>query len=289
MTGAWHLPPLRPGHAADAALLERRARAAGQPRESDRFEEAKIGGVRCLIVMPAQGGATGDMLYMHGGGYRLGSPLAYISYAQGIADACGRRLVLPFYRLAPEHPFPAALHDVVAVYRALPDPAATIIAGDSSGGGLAAALSILAGRAGQSPAGAILVSPMLDLKARLESLERNAARDPLFSKAAVLDSAHLYLQGHTPSDPLVSAIEADPAALSPLLLLVGGAEVLLDEALDFAMRLARADRRVTLHVAPGMGHVWPLMTMGTAPAAEAVAAMSGFVASLNPLRSGGSV
>jgi len=289
VTDGWHLPPLRSGHPADAALLERRTRAAGQARDGDRFEEAEIGGVRCLIVTPAQGGAQGDMLYLHGGGYRLGSPLAYIAYARGIADACRRRLVLPFYRLAPEHPFPAALHDAVAVYRALPDPGSVVVAGDSAGAGLAAALAILAGAAGVSPAGAILVSPMLDLQARGESLERNAARDPLFSKAAVLDCAELYLQGHAPSDPLVSAIEADPSAFPPLLLLIGGAEVLLDETLDFASRLARADRRVTLHVAPGMGHVWPLMTMGTAPASEAVAAICGFVAGLIPSKSGGSV
>lgn len=284
----WHLPPTRPGHPADAALLERRAGAAGRPGEGDRFEEARIGGISCLLVTPDKGAVDGDILYLHGGGYRLGSPLAYIGYAQAIADACGRRLVLPFYRLAPEHPFPAALHDAVAVFRALPDPAATIVAGDSAGGGLAAALSIVAGRAGDSPAGAILVSPMLDLLARGESFERNAARDPLFSRAAVLECAGLYLQGHDARNPLVSALEADPAAFPPLLLLIGGAEVLLDEALDFAARVARADRRLTLHVAPGMGHVWPLMTMGSAPACEAVAAMRGFVAGLKPIGAGAS-
>jgi acetyl esterase/lipase len=123
---------------------------------------------------------------------------------------------------------------------------------------------------------------MLDLTAQSESLDRNAARDPLFSKAAVLDSAQLYLQGHAPDDPLVSALQADPADFPPTLILTGSAEVLLDEALAFATKLALGDRRVTLHVAPGMGHVWPLMAPGSPEAVDAVAAMAAFVKALKP-------
>ena len=283
--GAWDLPPLRVGYAADEALIERRARAAGA---ASGAAEAEIGGVRCLIIDPRDGAAQGDMLYLHGGGYRLGSPLAYVAYAQAIADEGGRRVILPFYPLAPEHPFPAALNAVVAVYRALDDRQSAVIAGDSAGGGLTAALCILAARAGERPAGAILVSPMLDLKARGDSLERNAARDPLFSKAAVIDSAGLYLQGHDADDPLVSAIHADPADFPPTLVLTGGAEVLLDEAIAFAKGLALADRRVTLHVAAGMGHVWPLLAPGTVEAREAIAAIAAFVKALKPPRSGDS-
>lgn len=276
MSADWPVLPERAGHLADAALQERRARAGGNPADAAGLAEAVLGGVRCLLVEPAGGAAEGDMLYLHGGGYRLGSPLAYVAYARRIAAASGRRLVLPFYPLAPEHPFPAALNRVVAVYRALPDPAGTVVAGDSAGGGLAAALCILAARAGQRPAGAILVSPMLDLTAAGDSLLRNAARDPLFSRQAVLDSAGLYLQGHDPADPLVSAANADPAVFPPVLVLTGGAEVLLDEALDFARKLALADRAVTLHVAPGMGHVWPLLAPDTPAAAEAIAALAAF-------------
>nr|WP_243855821.1 alpha/beta hydrolase [Sphingobium vermicomposti] len=229
------------------------------------------------------------MIYLHGGGYRLGSPLAYVDYAQRIADAAGRRIILPFYPLAPEHPFPAALHAVVAVYRGLDDRQSVMVAGDSAGGGLAAALCIVAGRAGEPLAGAVLVSPMLDLTARGKSLDRNAARDLMFSKAAVLDSAQLYLQGHDPCDPLVSALEADPADFPPTLVLTGSAELLLDEAVAFAGRLALADRRVTLHVAPGMGHVWPLLAPETDEAWEAISAIAGFVKALEPVGSEDSV
>ncbi|ANI79656.1 MULTISPECIES: alpha/beta hydrolase [Sphingobium] len=287
--GAWYLPPLRDGRPADAGLLERRARAAGSTGEGDAPKQALIGGVRCLLVEPQNGPAQGDILYLHGGGYRLGSPVAYIAYAQGIADQAGRRIILPFYPLAPENPFPAALHSIVAVYRALEDSQSAVIAGDSAGGGLTAALCILAARAGERPAGAILVSPMLDLTAQGDSLDRNAERDPLFSKAAVLDSAQLYLQGHAPDDPLVSALNADPADFPSTLILTGSAEVLLDEALAFARKLAIADRRVTLHVAPGMGHVWPLMAPGSPEAAAAVATMAAFTKALKSAVSGASM
>ena len=270
----WNLPELRDGHRADEALLERRARAA--KANAGDAPEIELGTVRCLRIEPAATPACGDMLYIHGGGYRLGTPAAYVAYAQALADQSGRRLILPYYPLAPEQPFPAALHAIVAVYRALPDPAATIVAGDSAGGGLAAALCILAARAGQRPAGAILVSPMLDLRAGRDSYDRNAARDPLFSRQAVHDVAALYLQGHAPDDPLVSAIHADPNDFPPTLVLAGGAEVLLDEALDFVRKLALADRRVTMHVEPGMGHVWPLMAAGSPHASEAIAAMAAF-------------
>ena len=284
--GAWNLPRLREGYAADDALIERRARAAGPTDAVERAGEAVIGGVRCLVIEPRGCDARGEMIYLHGGGYRLGSPLAYVDYAQRIADEAGRRIILPFYPLAPEQPFPAALHAVVAVYRGLEDRQSVVVAGDSAGGGLAAALCIMAARAGERPAGVVLVSPMLDLTARGESLDRNAARDPMFSKAAVLDSAQLYLQGHDPRDPLVSALEADPADFPPTLVLTGGAEVLLDEVVAFATRLALGDRRVTLHVAPGMGHVWPLLAPETGEARDAVAAIAGFVKALEPAQSG---
>lgn len=280
--GRWLLPPLRQGHAPDEDLVARRARAAGSPGEGEAPREAAIGGVRCLLIGPDGDGGGGDILYLHGGGYRLGSPLAYVAYARRLAARSARRIVLPFYPLAPENPFPAALHAVAAVYNALEDRRSAVIAGDSAGGGLTAALCQLAARAGERPAGAIMLSPMLDLTAQGESLERNAARDPMFSRGAVLDAAALYLQGHSPSDPLVSALHADPLDFPPVLILTGGAEVLLDEALAFADRLARADRRVTLHVAPGMGHVWPLLEPRSAEADGAIAAMGAFAKALGP-------
>lgn len=273
----WALPPLRVGHAADAALVQRRAAVEAMAQgEGVHPGDMVIGGVRCLVVGPdtADHSAGGTLLYFHGGGYRMGSPSAWLGYARRLADAAGLRIVLPFYRLAPEHPFPAALHDAVAVYRALREEGPVLAGGDSAGGGLAAALCLAAARAEQPVAGAILISPMLDMMARDRTYDDNAARDALFSRAAVRDAAALYLQGHAVDDPLVSPLCADPAMFPPMLLLVGGGEVLLGEALAFARALALADRPVTLHVAGGMGHVWPMMAPATPEAAEAFAAIA---------------
>ncbi len=270
----WGLPPLRAGYAASLELVERRARAAGVRTGDEAVVEREVGGVRCLIVNE---GAARTMLYLHGGGYRMGSPVAYIPYAARIAAAAGMRLVMPFYRLAPEHPFPAGLYDAVAVYRVLADEGAVTVGGDSAGAGLAAALCIVAHEAGAAPAAAVLVSPMLGLEARDATFDSHAAGDTLFSRAAVLDCAALYLQGAPADAPLVSPIHADPAAFPPVLLLIGGSEVLLGDAIAFARKLALADRRVTLHVAPGMGHVWPLLAPGDPASAEAVSAIAAFV------------
>lgn len=274
----WRLPPLRAGHPAPAELEQRRARAASGAGEGDRPAERSIGGVRCLDVGAASACAT--ILYFHGGGYRMGSPEAWVAYARRLAKQANARIVLPFYRLAPENPFPAALHDAVAVYRALTADRPVIVAGDSAGGGLAAALCIAAQRAGAQPAGAILVSPMLDFKARDASYDANADRDIFFSRQAVLDCAALYLQGHSDEDPLVSPLLGEASAFPPTLVLAGGAEVLLGEAIAFTRRLGLADRRVTLHIAPAMGHVWPMLAPDTAEAEAAVAAIATFVRGL---------
>ncbi|SFR90210.1 alpha/beta hydrolase fold domain-containing protein [Sphingomonas jatrophae] len=270
MTGG-ALPPEREGVPASDDLLARRARAAGT-MPVDPPEERVIGGRRCFVI-----GDGPTLLWLHGGGYRMGSPVAYIALARRIAAAAGVQVVLPFYRLAPEHPFPAGLNDAVAVYRTLVADGPVIVAGDSAGGGLAAAVAQVAQAAGMPAAGAILLSPMLDLAARDATYDSHAARDPYISRAVVLDCAGLYLAGQSTDDPHASPIHADPAVLPPMLLLAGGHETLLGEALAFTAKLALADRAVTLHVAAGMGHVWPLLAPDSPATEDAVAAMAGFV------------
>ncbi|MDD3798128.1 MAG: alpha/beta hydrolase [Novosphingobium sp.] len=267
---------MREGFSAPDDLLEKRARAGGeQPAPADLVEE--IGGIRCLVLTPAN--ARGRVLYFHGGGYRLGSPVAWIAYATRLAEASGAEIVLPFYRLSPEHPFPAALHDAAAVYRALVKQGPVVVAGDSAGAGLALALAISAHRAGKAPAGAVLVSPMLDFTASNETYVIKEACDKLFSREAVEQCAELYLQGVPKNEPLVSPLYADPQEIPPVLVLIGGDEVLLGEALEFTKMLAMADRRVSLHFAPGMGHVWPMMAPDSREAADAIAAIAAFVRS----------
>lgn len=275
MTNNWTLPPLRAGRPADPDLQERRVRAAGVRTGDEPVIERTVGDVRCLIVNDEGSGLT--LLYFHGGGYRLGSPVTYIPLAQKIAALCDARIVMPFYRLAPENPFPAALHDAAALYDALVESGPVIVGGDSAGGGLAAALCIVARRAGAMPAAAVLLSPMLDFLATDSSYDANAATDAFFSRQAVEDCAALYLQGADGRDPLISPLYADADAFPPLLILAGGHEVLLGEAVRLANRVALANRRVTLHVAPDMGHVWPILAPLEPASTEAVAAIAEFI------------
>ncbi|OCC24702.1 hypothetical protein MB02_04280 [Croceicoccus estronivorus] len=276
---AWKLPDVREGYPAPDDLLEKRRMAGGDaPVPSELVRD--IAGVRCLVV--AAENPTRRMLYFHGGGYRMGSPVAWVPYATQLARAMEAEVILPFYRLAPEHPFPAALHDAVTVYRELAGEGQVLLGGDSAGGGLAAALSIAASRIGAPPAGTVLVSPMLDFGASDETYDLNGGRDQLFSRQAVEDCAALYLQGHSPEDPLVSPLYVEPQDFPPALILIGGDEVLLGEAIAFARKLAMADRRVTLHVAPGVGHVWPMMAPGTQEADDAIAAVATFAAACLP-------
>lgn len=271
----WQLPPIRAGRPASQDLQQRRARAEQMMPPDAALVEQSIGGIRCFTTTPTHPALT--ILYFHGGGYRMGNPASWGPFARRISDAATATVVLPDYRLAPEHPFPAGLQDAVAVYRALAPKGAILVAGDSAGGGLAAGLSIVAGAAGAAPAGLIMISPMLDLTARNQTYSTNAARDVMFSRANVLDCADLYLQGHPAEDPLVTPLAADPAAFPPSIVLVGGNEVMLGEAIAFTEGLALAGVAVTLHVGAGMAHIWPVLQPHTPQGAAAVAVIGTFV------------
>ena len=130
------------------------------------------------------------MLYLHGGGYRMGAPEPWAAYADSLRAATGCTIVVPDYRLAPEHPFPAALHDAAAIYAKLSADAPMIIAGDSAGAGLAAGLALAAHRAkARAPQALVLISPMLDLRAGDETYDSRAETDRFFSRANMLDCA----------------------------------------------------------------------------------------------------
>ena len=153
-----------------------------------------------------------------------------------------------------------------------------VVAGDSAGAGLAAALVQAAHRGGaRAPAALVLISPMLDLRAEDETYDSRAGTDRFFSRANMLDCAGMYLQGHPAYDPLVSPIYGDPAAFPRTMVLIGGKEVLLGEAIRFADKLARGGKTVTLHVAENSGHVWPMLEAGTDAARDALKAMNVFL------------
>ena len=202
------------------------------------------------------------LLYLHGGGYQLGSLRSHGPLAAELGRTTRRPVILPEYRLAPEYPFPAAVEDTLTTWRWLvtdggADPASVVLAGDSAGGGLALALLHSLRNAGEGlPAGAVLISPFLDLTASGVSLTSRAAQDPIFTPDAVRGFAAVYLNGADPRDPAASPLLGSQKGLPPLLIQVGGAEVLLSDSERLAQAAADAGVDVTLNVTDGMPHVY---------------------------------
>jgi len=253
------LPALRQGQPAPAALTERRAMTAGSRKDLPvepgvtvvEKEHAGVPGLECSVPS-----AKRTILHLHGGGYRMGEPAMWIPFGAWLAKLAQARVVLPHYRLAPEHPFPAAIHDGVAVYEALLKSGPVLLSGDSAGGGLAAAITVaVLGRA--NPPGVVLISPWLDLTVEAATYATRSSTDKLFSKEAAKEGSGQYLQGHSAKDPLASPLFADLKGFPPTLILAGGDEVLLGDSLAFAARLGEAGATVEAHFVAGMQHVWP--------------------------------
>jgi monoterpene epsilon-lactone hydrolase len=287
MTADWHLPPLRTGHPADDDLAARRAGmagvappdpAAGTPVDVRRQPTGGVDGVVCRPPDP-----VGVLVHFHGGGYRLGSALYSAAFGARLAMATSCTVVVPEYRLAPEHPFPAALHDAAAVYDAVLEAAdaPVFVGGDSAGGGLAAALAVAGARAGRpAPRGLLLWSPWLDLRAEAPSFASRAETDLLFSRQSAAAAAASYLQGVDAAEPLASPLLAEVRGLPPTLVFAAEDEVLLDDSLSFAVALAHAGVPVETHFVPGVQHVWPVIAPDHPESTAAVAAAGRFVARL---------
>ncbi len=227
------------------------------PPAGARFTPGALGGVEGEWVQAGESSA-GLLLYLHGGGYFSCSPVTHraITAAFALRDF---KVFAPRYRLAPEHPFPAALDDALAAYQALlaeaPGPFA--IGGDSAGGGLALALLLaLKARNLPMPACAALFCPWTDLAATGASLTRNAARESLLYGPRIKDAASLYLQGQDPTNPLVSPLYGDFTGLPPLLIQVGAPEILLDNSTRLAARAQAAGVPVELSIWDNLPHVW---------------------------------
>jgi acetyl esterase/lipase len=245
-------------------------------------EAVRVVGRHGLWVRPADADPSRAVLYLHGGGYRIGSPQAYRGFVSHLAVAAGVPFLLIDYRLAPEHPFPAAVVDAVGSYRWLLaqgyDAGRVAVAGDSAGGGLVVA-TLLAARMGKlpQPAAAVCLSPWVDLTVTAASYTRNAATDPFFSARQATDSAADYLAGDLPHEPLASPIFADLGGLAPLLVHAADCEVLSDDAVTLAARVHAAGGTVQAELWPEMVHVWHSMTPGVPEAADAVAKVAAFL------------
>jgi len=273
-----NLPPLRQGTPAPEDLLARRARmpAAWTPEMLEPGTVARdtmIGGVGCLVCEAES--TEGTILYFHGGGYRMGSTAAWANFGSRLAAVTGCRIVVADYRLAPEHPFPAGLADALAVYRALvaEDGQPPIVAGDSAGGGMAAAVALAAE---PKPRKAVLLSPWVDLTVTDPAFESRTA-DLFFPKESAAEAAKQYLQGHDPEDALVSPLKGDLSNYPPTLILASADECLVGDALAFQAALTEARRPVETHIVPAMTHVWPVIAPALPESQAALTAIGNFV------------
>lgn len=209
--------------------------------------------------------APGVLLYVHGGAFALGSPRTHRALAARLAGAAGMRALLPHYRRAPEHPFPAALEDALAVYEALLArgyPAGRMaLAGDSAGGGLALSLAAEIGRRGlPAPAALVAFSPVVDLTFSGASWQENRDSDPMLPSHRGPDMAAMWLQGADPRDPRASPLFADWAVPPPpALLYAAETELLRDDARRMAERLRAAGGRAEARIAGDLPHVWPFL------------------------------
>jgi epsilon-lactone hydrolase len=234
------------------------------------LQEVPVGDVSCVVCEPDRARST--FVWFHGGGFRMGSARSSAQFGLALATTSRARVVLVDYALAPEDPFPAALHDAAAVYEdAHQRWGPLVVGGDSAGGGLAVSLTKAVLQAGiAKPRAVVALSPWCDLTVTSSSYETNVETDPLFSASAARDAVSLYLQGWDPTDTLASPVLGDLSGFPPALIFASTDEVLLGDALRLGERLAASRVPVTMHLVPGVHHVWPVLDQS---ASESVAAL----------------
>jgi monoterpene epsilon-lactone hydrolase len=245
--------------------------------------EVTAGGVPAHWLT-APGTDTGRvLLFLHGGGYELGSLRSDGELAARLGRASGMRVLFPEYRLAPENPFPAAIDDVLAAWHWLRtdqglSSSSIAVAGASAGGGLTVALLVATRDAGEAlPAAVVLMSPTVDLTSSGASMTERADQDPISTPAMLRHFAADYLAGADPKTPLASPLFASLSELPPLLLQVGTADLLLSDSERLAAAAADTGVDVDLEIGAGLPHVYQIM-LGTPEAAEATEQIGSFLA-----------
>jgi epsilon-lactone hydrolase len=255
------------------------------PRPSPRSQtiEVEAGALTLYRVTTPASRPQRHLLYLHGGAYVSGAPGLYRHFAWRIAEAAKACVWMLAYRLAPEHPFPAALDDAVAAYRWLADETAEtrelFVMGDSAGGGLALSLLLqLRDEDSPLPAAAVALSPWTDLALTGLSLKSNGAADPMLNADDLPELARHYLAGADPRTPYASPLYGDPSGLPPTLIQVGSDEILLDDAVRMAEKLRRQNPRSRLEIWPRMPHVWHLFVPVLPEARQAISRVGAFIA-----------
>jgi len=249
-----------------------------------KFEAAQAGGVPGLWVDAPGVRQDRVMLYLHGGGCIAGSANGYRPLVGELGRAAKMRALAIDYRLAPEHPFPAAVDDIVRAYKSLIDrgvPAKSIVfVGDSAGGGLVVT-GMMAVRDSRLPlpAAGFAISPWLDLECSGASMQSNAESDVALSRDELLHAGRSYRGGTTGEGRggQLSPLGADLSGLAPLLIHVGSAEILLDDATRLAARAGAADVSVRLEIWPNMPHVWHLSGFMLSEGRDAIRGAAGFL------------
>ena len=251
-------------------------------------EPVNAGGVKAEWITASNAAPDRVILYLHGGGYVMGSIDTHRELVARLSKAAQARGLALDYRLAPENLFPAAVEDAIAAYRWLLaqgyKPERIVIAGDSAGGGLAVS-TLLAVRdlGAPAPAAAVCISPWVDFEAEGESMTSRAAQDPLVSRDMILTIARMYMgeKGNL-REPLAAPINAFLNDLSPLFIQVGNAETLLDDSTRLADRAKKSGVDVTLQIWDEMPHVWHLAAPSLTEGQEAIDQIGKFVLARTP-------
>jgi len=248
---------LREGMIAQGSFIE--------PPQGCTFEPVNAGGVPAVWVKAAESNDARTIFYLHGGGYITGSHQSHRGMLGSLSKKCGMRVLALDYRLAPENPYPAALEDAITAYRWLVDqriaPSRIAIGGDSAGGGLTLATLLKLEDSGSDlPAAAFCLSPWVDLACTGETIETKAEQDPILTKDLLRRSASLYAGQMSKRTPYISPLYGDLTGLPPTLIIVGTAELLLDDSERLAEALKRAGVRCSLRQWDQMFHVFPIST-----------------------------
>lgn len=251
-----------------------------------------IGNLYAEWILPSGAKKDRVILYAHGGGYVIGSCRGHRPHVAKFVKGSGIGALVFDYRLAPEHPFPAALEDSLAAYRWLlaegVSPAEIVFVGDSAGGGLClATLLALRDKGVPLPAAAAVLSPWMDLKCTGESLESNRKVDTLTWLESWTVFSKYYAGDHDPGLPWMSPLYGDLHGLPPILIYVGGDELLLDDSTRFAEKAKEAGVDVTLRIGEGMFHCYPVCAPLFPEAKEAMDEICAFIKAHIDSRNGG--
>ncbi len=261
------------------AMMKRRAPMFRPPKDV-RVEPVRVGEVPAEWLIPPDCSDRSVILYLHGGAWTLGWTAIHRRMVAYLAKAARCRVLAVDYRIAPEHPFPAALEDCLASYRWLLSQGTSardiVIAGDSAGGNLTLTTLMSLRDGGEPlPAAAVCISAATDLEGTGESFW--TIKDPVMTPEFVLGMRKLYIGGHDVHSPLISPLHGDLRGLPPLLVHVGGAEMLLSDSESLAAKAREAGVDTTLVVWPKMWHVWHLFVPTMPESRDAVEAVGAFI------------